>query len=89
MRETQQRNTEEKGHLTERGHQWFTLYNTVRKKNVFAAWEVLLKLCGAEAIVNELWLAHHHPPHTGTIVKKTSVQFMNGLGLANKRAVHQ
>ena len=39
-------NTKEIGHLTRRGCQWLRIYNTARKKNVFAEWDVSLKLGG-------------------------------------------
>ena len=41
------------------------------------------------AFMNRLWPAHHCPPHKGTILKLTTFQLMNGLGLANKRPVRQ
>ena len=63
--------------------------HAARKKNVFAALEALLKLGGHRDVCEWLRLAHCCLPHTGTMLKPTTVEFLNGLGLADKRPVPQ
>ena len=75
------------------GLSFFTINtDAARKNNVFAVWEASLKLGGSfgvqeRAVANSLSSATHR--YTCRILKPTTVQFLNKLGLANKRPVHQ
>ena len=92
------------GRIPRGGYKWFRSYSKLtrvvsslftfsgyapKKTNVSTAREAYLHTC-MEAVLfaTRLWLAHCRSPHKGTILKLTTVQFVNRLTPANKCPVY-